>query len=255
MSGYVTGLLDPYRLLILLTGAGIALLWRRRCVPVRRLLPATVSLVVLALLSTPIIANFCLGTLEWRYPPAESRPADAGAIVVLGGSMRPADPPRLHAELGEETLVRCMHAVEVYRRGPACPVVVCGGRISPGASTPPLAHLMRDFIRDHGVADEDIIVEESSLTTHENAIECRKLLGERGITGVVLVTDAAHMFRALRSFRKQGIAAVPSACHHDATEFDWSAWDFLPSAGAVRRHQRVFHEWIGLAWYWVRGYL
>src|SRR5262249_49793925 len=150
---------------------------------------------------------------------------------------------------------RCLQPAEVYRRGKPCPVVVCGGRIAPGPSTPPLAHLMRAFLRDQGVRAEDILVEDRSRTTHENAAECRKLLQERGIGKVVLVTDAIHMFRALRCFHKQGIPAVPSACHHRATEFEWTLGDFLPSAGAVENHQRTFHEWLGSAWYWVNGYL
>jgi uncharacterized SAM-binding protein YcdF (DUF218 family) len=154
-----------------------------------------------------------------------------------------------------DSLFRCLHAAAVYHRGKPCPVVVCGGRIAPGPSTPPLAHLMRDFLRDQGVHPEDILVEDQSRTTHENARECRRLLQERRITKVVLVTEATHMFRALRCFRKQGIAAVPSACHHRATEFDWSLGDFLPSSGAVENHERSFHEWLGFAWYWMRGYL
>jgi uncharacterized SAM-binding protein YcdF (DUF218 family) len=114
---------------------------------------------------------------------------------------------------------------------------------------------MRDFLRDQGVHEEDVIVEDHSRTTHENALECRKLLEARGIGKVILVTDAVHMFRALRSFRKQGIPAVPSACHHQATAFEWTVGDFLPGAGAVQDHQRTLHEWLGSAWYWLRGYL
>lgn len=254
MSGLLAGLLDPYRLLILLTGVGVVILWRRRCVPIGRLLLATASFAALVVLSTPAVAYLSLGTLEWRYPPVESGADDAGAIAILGGGIRPADATRLRAELNEETIARCLHGAAVYRRAKARPIIVCGGKISPGPSTPPVAQLMRQFLRDQGVADDDIIVEDRSRTTYENAFECRGLLPER-IGKVILVTDAVHMFRALRTFRKQGIPAVPSACHHEATQFEWSIWDFLPSAGAVREHQRTFHEWIGSAWYWVKGYL
>jgi uncharacterized SAM-binding protein YcdF (DUF218 family) len=255
MNILLAGLLDPYRLLFLLLGAGIAFLWWRRRVPISRLLLATLALMGLAILSTPALAYLSLGTLEWRYPPVERRPDDAEAIVVLGGGMHPPDATRLRAEMNADSLFRCLHAAAVYRGGKPCPVVVCGGRIAPGDSTPPLAQLMRDFLRDQGVSDDDVIVEDRSRTTHENAVECRKLLEERRISKVILVTEAVHMFRALRSFRNQGIQAVPSACHHAATQFEWTVWDFLPSAGAVQDHERTFHEWLGSAWYWVRGYL
>jgi uncharacterized SAM-binding protein YcdF (DUF218 family) len=255
MSGLLTGLLDPYRFLLLILGAGLAILWRRRQVPIRRLLPATLSFAALAVLSTPAIAYLSLGAFEWRYPPTESRSDDAEAVVVLGGGMHPPDATRHHAEMNAASLSRCLHGAAIYRQGKPCPVVVSGGRIAPGPSTPPLAQLMRDFLREQGVNDADLIVEDRSRTTHENAIECRKLLQERRIGRVILVTDAVHMSRALRSFRKQGIEALPSACDHKATEFEWTAGDFLPSAGAVQDHLRVFHEWLGSAWYWAKGYL
>lgn len=255
MTGLLTLLLDPYRLPILLLGAGIVVLWRRRCVPARRLLLVTSAFAILAVLSMPAVAYLSLGTLEWRYPPAHSRPDDAEAIVVLGGGMEPPDATRIHAELSADTILRCLHAAKVYRLGRPCPVVVCGGRIAPGPSTPPIAQLMREFLRDHGVKDEDIFVEDRSRTTHENAVECRRLIAERGIRKVLLVTDAAHMFRAFRSFRKQGIVSVPFACHHRATQFEWTVADFLPNASAVENHQRTAHEWLGSAWYWVKGYI
>jgi uncharacterized SAM-binding protein YcdF (DUF218 family) len=255
MSGLLTGLLQPYLLLFLLSGIGIANLWRSRRAPIGRLLLATLPFAALTVLSTPAIAYLSLGTLEWRYPPEERRPDDAEAIVVLGGGIHLPDATRLRAEMNSDSLVRCLHAAVVYRQGKPCPVVVCGGRIAPGPSTPPLAHLMRDFLRDQGLDDADLIVEDRSRTTHENAVECRKLLEQRRIGKVILVTDATHMFRALRSFRKQGIQAVPSACHHLATQFEWTVFDFLPSADAVQNHQQTFHEWLGFVWYWVRGYL
>jgi uncharacterized SAM-binding protein YcdF (DUF218 family) len=114
---------------------------------------------------------------------------------------------------------------------------------------------MRDFLRDQGINDGDLIVEDRSRSTDENAVECREVLARRRINKVILVTDASHMFRALRSFWKQGIAAVPSACAHHATQFPWGLFDFLPSANAVQNQQRTIHEWLGVAWYWVRGYL
>ena len=248
-------LLEPYPLLFLLLGGGIANLWRRRVVPIRRLLLATLAYAALTVLSLPAIAHLSLGTLEWRYPPDERRPNDAEAIVVLGAGMTPPDATRLRAELNSHSLFRCIHAAAIYRRGKPCPVVVCGGKIESGASTPPLAHLMRDFLRDQGLNNADLIVEDRSLTTHENAVECRKVLEERRISRVILVTEAVHMFRALRSFRKQGIEAVPSACHYRSIRFEWAVWRFLPSATAFQYHEQTIHEWLGFAWYWVRGYL
>jgi uncharacterized SAM-binding protein YcdF (DUF218 family) len=255
LKDLLMGLLKPYPVFFLILGIGIANLWRRRRESKRRLLLVTLAYVILAAVSLPAIAHISLGTLEWRYPPIEQRPDDAEAIVVLGGGVHPADATRLRAEMNSETLGRCLNAAAVYRQGKPCPVIVSGGSTDTASSAPPIALLMRDFLRDHGVTAADLIVEDRSRTTHENAVECRKLLEERRIRKVILVTDATHMFRAMRSFRKQGIDAVPSACAHRATQFEWGVFDFLPSPNAVQNHERTMHEWLGITFYWLRGYL
>ena len=178
MNSLLALLEQPYSLLFLLLGVGIIESWRRRREPIRRLLVVTLSFVALAVLSMPAIAHLSLGTLEWRYPPTEERPDDAEAIVVLGGGVDPADATRLRAEMNSATLWRCLHAAAVYRRGKPCPVVVCGGRVDTGSSTPPVAQLMRDFLRDQGINDGDLIVEDRSRSTYENAVECRGVLAE-----------------------------------------------------------------------------
>ena len=38
-------------------------------------------------------------------------------LVVLSGSIRPPDSIRARTELGPDTLYRCLHAVELFRRG------------------------------------------------------------------------------------------------------------------------------------------
>ena len=255
LRNLLTDLMQPYPLFFLLGGIGIANLWRRRRESIRRLLLVTLPFVALTLLSMPAVAHFSLGTLEWRYPPTEQRPDGAEAIVVLGGGIQPADATRLRAEMNSDSLWRCLHAAAVYRQGKPCPVVVSGGTIDAGTPTPPIALLMRDFLHDYGINDADLIVEDQSRSTHENAVECRKVLEQRRIGKVILVTDATHMFRALRSFWKQGIAAVPSACAHRAKQVEWGLFDLLPSADAVQNQQRMIHEWLGFAWYWFRGYL
>src|SRR5262249_58289118 len=100
---------------------------------------------------------------------------------------------------------------------------------------------------------EDVTTEEASRTTYENAVECSKLLGQRGVHKVVLVTEAVHMFRAERCFRKQGVEAVPSACNHRATELPGALLDFVPTANALEDCQDAVHEWLGTAWYALCG--
>lgn len=231
----------------------VARLWYRRCESLGQLLLVSLLLVALTVLNLPVVGYLALGTLEWRYPPDGPRSRDSGAIVVLSGDLRPPDAVRPRAELGQDSLYRCIHAAELYRRSGPCPVLVSGGKVDPHVPGPTLARAMGDFLRELGVRDSDIGLEEHSRTTHENAVETARLLRGRGIARVVLVTEAYHMPRALRCFRKQRIEVIPSACHHRATEFRYSLSDFLPSPTAALHCQLVVHEWLGMVWYWLLG--
>jgi uncharacterized SAM-binding protein YcdF (DUF218 family) len=255
MYEVLVDVLQPFLLLYLATMLGIANLWRDRQTSRRRLLLITLPFVALTIWCIPAVSYLALGTLEWRYPPLRLRPADAKAIVVLGGSIIPPDAVRRRAELGQSTLFRCRHALEFYRQGEPCPVVLSGGRVTPNRSDPPCARVMRDFMVDSGVRPSDLIEEDRSRSTYENAVECARLLRQRQIRKIILVTEATHMDRALGTLRGQGVDAIPAACNYGTARFDWSVFDFLPSPKAALTCQTVLHEWLGTAWYRLQGRL
>jgi uncharacterized SAM-binding protein YcdF (DUF218 family) len=249
---FLTEILNPYAILVLLVAAALANVWWKHREVRRRLLLVIAPLVALMLLSLQPVEYVLLGTLEWANPPLARKPDDAGAIVVLAGGVRAANARRLRDELDEATTHRCLCASTLYHEGTACRVLVSGGKAAdqPG---PPCAQVMRGFLIELGVKEADVIVEDSSRTTYENAVESHKLLQERGIHKIVLVTDATHMVRAAACFRHQGLEVVPAACHQDATEYTPGLVDLVPNPTSVRSCQRVWHEWLGLAWYRLRG--
>ena len=91
---------------------------------------------------------------------------------------------------------------------------------------------MRDFLVRTGIDPSGVVVEGRSRSTYENAVECGKLLRARGLRRVILVTEASHMDRAVRCFRKQGIDAIPSACRYRATELNLSPLGWLHGQSA-----------------------
>jgi uncharacterized SAM-binding protein YcdF (DUF218 family) len=156
--------------------------------------------------------------------------------------------------MDQSSMERCLAAARLYRQRP-CPVLVSGGKVEEDAPGPSFASVLGEFLEQLGVSKSDLILEEDSRTTYENAVESAVLLRERHIGGVVLVVDAVDMRRAAGCLRKQGIAVTAAPCYFRATRFRPALTTFVPSPGGAARVERVWHEWLGIAWYWCHGRL
>jgi uncharacterized SAM-binding protein YcdF (DUF218 family) len=255
MYAFVVELLQPHTLLFLWACFSLFRLWWKRNAPGRRLWPLFAPLLSLYVLCTPAAAHLALLSLESYSPPLAERPTDAGAVVVFSAGVSPPQGPRVRPEMDEDTLQRCIEAARLYFQGPPCLVVASGGGVDAADLGPSFAAVMGGFLEQLGVKEADLVREETSRTTYENAVECAKLLKDRGIGRVVLAADAVDMFRAAACLRKQGIEVVPAPCHYRATRFRLSVPAFLPFPSAAAHIQRVWHEWLGVAWYWTTGRL
>ena len=253
MYAFLVELIQPHTLLFLWTCFALFRLWRKRTAPPRRLWFLFVPLLSLALISTPAAAHLALRSLESYSSPLEKRPAETEAIVVFSAGVYSPRGPRVRPEMDEDTLDRCLEAARLYKEGLPCLILASGGKVDPEDPGPPFAAVMGDFLEQHGVKPSDVVREEGSRTTYENAVECARLLKERGVRRVVLVVDAVDMFRAAACLRKQGVEVVPAPCHYRATRFRVSIPAILPNPGAAVNVQRVWHEWLGVVWYWGQG--
>ncbi len=205
--------------------------------------------------STPAFSDWIRGALEGRFPPASvaDLPA-ADAIVVLGGGIEGVAPPRRYPNLNAAA-DRVWHAARLYRAGKAKLVVASGGRLPWASGEDAEAVAMRQFLSDLGVPVSAVLLESGSRTTYENALETRRLLQERGLGSVLLVTSALHMPRALATFREVGVDAVPAPTDFEiAAQRRWTALDFLPDAGALEGSSRALKEYLGLWMYRFRGW-
>ena len=250
---FCVSLLRPYPLIIFLLLAVQAILWRRKTGSLTLRLALLLPTLLLWFVSLPVVSYFSAGSLEWQYPPIYERPPNAGAIVVLGSGVAPPDAVRKKAELDTGGLRRCIKAVEFYKSGKPCPIVVTGGRVEDYKKGPVMAEVMRDFLISQGVAATDVILENDSRSTYENAINAARLLGERGIHSVLVVTDGTHLIRGVGCFRALGLDAYGGGCFYTATELHLTPRSFLPSAGAAAMNQVIFHEWLGVLYYRLRG--
>lgn len=81
-----------------------------------------------------------------------------------------------------------------------------------GRHETPEAAIMRRLAEGMGVPPAAIVTEPRSRNTYENSIEVAHELRARLLSSIVLVSDAYHLPRARRLFRRSGI--VVAATHH-----------------------------------------
>jgi uncharacterized SAM-binding protein YcdF (DUF218 family) len=117
------------------------------------------------------------------------------------------------------------------------------------------AGVMKEHLEQEGLPAERVWAERRSLDTHENAVHSAEVLRARGVRRIVLVTHASHMLRAERCFRAQGLEVAPAPCEFHRPPGELRLADLLPGHAALAANEAVFHEWLGLAWYWARGWI
>jgi len=209
-------------------------------------LPASINGIA-RLASAPLRDGF--HTFRINDAPAEPR-----AIVVLGAGARTVH--GYERRIGVMTLVgaaRVLEAARVFQLlgGPS---VVSSGGAPEGVEMIPESEVMRRGLLELGVPDSRIVLESESKVTREEAIFTAKLLRDRGINSCILVTSDTHMRRALGTFRRAGLNAVPAVALNPIG-FASRHRRWVPTQQALEFSQEVLHEYIGLAWYRLRGWL
>ncbi|MFI8105509.1 YdcF family protein [Streptomyces sp. NPDC086023] len=128
---------------------------------------------------------------------------DVDFVVMLGSGLIGGErvPPLLASRLEKG---REIYAAQVARGGPA-PLLLTSGGQGPDESLPE-ARAMAGWLRERGVPEEHLRVEERSRTTDENMRFSRELmLAEDPAYRCVVVTNNFHAFRAAMTARRAGV--------------------------------------------------
>lgn len=244
-SKLVQPILWPFNIALLLLIAALACRhWRREKTAWRLVIAALAFLLIPAL---PLVAMGMMRSLESSYPSLASAQAPtAEAIVVLGGSIWGAQPPRLEAE--EASGSRLTPAARLYRHKKAPFIVVSSGSpyFFPDGKEGIEANDMRDFLVDAGVPDKAIIREDRSRNTEENARHTAEILKTRGWSKILLVTSAYHLPRAVAIFKKYGVTdVIPFPTEKRMTEGPFRFSYLIPELAALQTTTAAIKEYVG----------
>lgn len=217
---------------------------------------------VLLLASNNWVANGLVKSLEWQQIPPKTLPT-ADAIVILGGATKSAFPPRPGVDLSEQG-DRVLYGAQLYREGKAPVVISSGGRIDWRGGGPSESADMAQILKTVGVPSSAILQDPTSLNTHQNAVNVKKIMQERGIRRILLVTSAMHMPRSLRIFQRQGIEAIPAPTDFLVSQQELeepnsspqaTVLSLVPDADRLEMTTRALKEYVGSLVYRLRGWL
>jgi len=208
---------------------------------------------LLYIASLPVTASILLSALEpetalsKKTILADDKPPQA--IVILGAGRRYHAPEFAGDTPNAFALERVRYGVWLARRT-LLPVLISGGLAEEQSLSE--AELMKQLIESEYALPVRWI-ETQSQTTYENAQYSAKMLKAEGIESIYLVTHARHIKRSMQMFEKFGLDVIPAPTVFDGKGLrGLTLRHFLPSARSLNRTAHVFHEWVGMLWYWVR---
>lgn len=219
------------------------------------------TLVLAYVFSTPAGADLLVAPLEGMTTPLRAGAGrNAQAIVVLGaGRMRGPEYGNLSIP-DYVALARLRYAARLQHETGLPILVSGGGRFHDGnpAVEQSLGEGMARALRED-FRTPVAWIEDRSETTLDNAVLSRRILKAHDIDRILLVTDAMAMPRAAQVFARAGFQVIEAP-----TVFMWHpnpdalvqiplVSSLFPSTEGLRQSYYAAYEWVGIAWYRLRG--
>jgi uncharacterized SAM-binding protein YcdF (DUF218 family) len=230
----------PPGLFIVLLAALVIWLWRSSR---RQAIVLSAVTLLLYLSMTPWVGDALIRSLENNYEQPDNITGDV--IVVLGGGATSGTPDID----GEGNLLgsaanRLLTGVRLHRLD-GLPVLFSGGQVFSDSGNE--ADTAKRQLLGLGIPEADILTENQSLNTEQNAVNTAALMKELGLRQPILVTSAFHMSRAMAQFHEAGLD--PLAYPTDYTSSRGTALypgKFAPSGSAMQSTGLALKEYLGL---------
>lgn len=142
-----------------------------------------------------------------RAEPANTSSVDT-VLIVLGNEPLDDSTPTV------DTIARVNKAVEYAKKHPGCVIIMSGG---PTAGSNTEARMMRDIAVSQGISSNSIILEETSLSTGQNAFYTAPLVRKMAPRRILIVSKSDHIDWAMPCFKRYSVfeKAEPLACDVD----------------------------------------
>lgn len=205
--------------------------------------------------NTVIFSEFCR---LWEVPGTKPENIEQHDVAIVLGGM---------AEYNNdiETLTlrrqadRIWQAINLYKTGKVKKILISGdhGYISERGLKE--ARQFKETLVRWGFDENDILTEEVSKNTHENAEMSVAFLKQSypELKSAILVTSGMHMKRSLACFEKEGLKCTPFSTDLYAPQNHTYFWDqyLFPNLDNLITWHKLFKEIVGYIVYDVAGYI
>lgn len=153
---------------------------------------------------------------------------------------------------------RLFQTLALYHKNRVSKICITGGSGSLQHPNHREASYVKAYLKTIAVPDSNIIIENNSKNTYENAVFTKHILDSMQFKGsILLVTSSFHMRRSLAIFKKAGYQNITPFVTNKFTgdrkfELDYCV---IPNAEAVTTFNLIIHEIVGYATYKLKGYL
>jgi uncharacterized SAM-binding protein YcdF (DUF218 family) len=241
LKSFFGDLLSPLPLTLLLLVFALPALLRRQ-LRWFGILCTLGAMILLFVSSFPPLSNPLIAELESRFPAYQRQAAPHDIIVVLGSWHQTVAEQPLTSQVSSAGIVRLVEGLRIYRLNPGSRLVFTGfhGRANDPSSYP---EKLKELAVALGVPEQDILALNGPRDTAEEARLIAELFPDAGL---VLVTSAAHMARAMSLFRGAGLdpTAAPTDHMSKPTQRRW----VLPDGRTLADTEAWVHEQLGQQW-------
>ncbi|WP_250254080.1 YdcF family protein [Chryseobacterium sp. Marseille-Q3244] len=208
---------EPY-FLVFLAVVIIALLRRRNKSKKWRVGILITTVLMIIFIGNGFLGKLTSGYLQESYlntPDVKNTVGQIPVIVVLGGGVVDID----HTEkLHTMSYSRMVTAYQLYhefkKNNQPCKIIISGK----GRGKKSEAELFSENFKKMGVEDADIIKEDQSMNTYQNAKFSNEILKKMGASNLYLVTSGFHMKRSVALFQTFGLKPIPQSSDFIDTE-------------------------------------
>lgn len=213
-----------------------------------------ISIFILFFFTLGFPINFLVSRWEVAGTEMESVGNYDIGVVLSGMVVYNKDLKVLSARRGID---RIWQAITLYKKGKINKILISGDTgyvIRKGLHE---ADQLKEVLVEWGIPFEDIIIENKSKNTYENALFTGSLMKKNKFKKkFLLITSALHMPRASACFKKQNLKFdVFATDHYNLKNTEFTLDQLLPSINCFVMWEVYLKEIVGYTVYSFRGYL